>query len=180
MEPLPRVLGPSQPPLGVGDADGQAQPLGRGRRAQRVEQRLARPDRVARGGLGVGEPGLDRGARLRAIGQEAQHGGVKARRRRRRGRLQLAGGGAEQRDRLLVTASGGVLDVVGALHRSGATAAERERRTRVRAEKPAARRGDVDRVADHGMAEGEAARGSARPHQRRGEQLVERAQPLGL
>ena len=146
------------------------------RRPQRVEQRVVGAGRVARGRLRLGQPALDRGVRARAVGQQPQRGSVEARGRCGRGRLQLARGGAEQCDRGFVAAGGGLLDVVRPLHRSGTAALERRRRAGVGAEPPAARRRDVDRVADDRVAEGEAARCGARPHQCSREQLVERVQ----
>ena len=95
VEPLPRVLGPPQPPLRVGDGDDEAQPI-LGRRPCRARRAASRgpPAASPAAACASASRACDRGARVRAIGQQPQRGGVEARRRRRRGRLQLAGGGA--------------------------------------------------------------------------------------
>ena len=73
-----------------------------------------------------------------------------------------------------------MLDVVRSLHRPCTALLERARGARVGAQAPAAGRGDVDGVADDGVAERELPRGRHRPHQRLREQLVQRGQGGGL
>ena len=181
LEPPPRVLG--RPPshhsvLATRDGERRAGPRARRCAARRAASRARRPASPAAACASASRAWIERRA-AGAVGQQPQRGGVEAGRGRRRGRLQLARGGAQQRDRRLVARAGGLLDVVGALHRPGAAALERDGRAGVRAEPPAAGRGLVDRVADHRVAEREAPRRPAGPHQRPGEQLVERASAAG-
>jgi transposase len=101
--------------------------------------------------------------------------------RRRRGRA-LRGGDAgteQERDRLLVARARRLLDVAGALGRSGSARGERGGRARMCAQPPAARRGLVDRPAHERMAEAEAPRDRGRAHEVEREQAVERGQAVG-
>jgi hypothetical protein len=90
--------------------------------------------------------------------------------------VQLAGGIGEQRDGLLVAGAGRVLHMVRTRHDAGAVALEGARCSVMRAQAPAAGRRHVDRVADERVPKGESARRAGRPHERAGQQRVERAQ----
>jgi hypothetical protein len=184
VQPASRVLVAAQPPLLVGQRDGERQPLARHRGLKRLQQRPAGLRGIARGSLGVGEPPLQPASAFPlgwVVGQQSQRGGVAARRDPGRRRLQLRGRGAEQLDRVFVAGAGGVLDVVGALNRPRAAALERLRRPGVRAESPGGWRCRVDGVANDRVAKSEPARCRGRPNQRGAQQLVERVQhrPLG-
>ena len=175
------ILVAAEPPFLVGQGDGEREPVVRSGARQRAEQGLARGLRVARGGLGVGAQPLEPGAALALrVRQQPHRSGMEAGRGGRSRRLELGRGGAEERDRVLVAGAGGVLDVVRSLHRSGAPAFQLGGGAGVRADPPPARRRDVDRVADHRMAEREPAWRAGRPHERLDEELVERSQGCGL
>ena len=175
LQPAAGVGRAAQPPLGVRDRDGEPEPLLRRGGAQRLEERVARAGRVARGGLRVREPQLERRP-PRARGHEPQRRRPVVRGGRGRGRVQLVRGRDQQRERLLVSRRGRLLDVVRPLDGPGPAPLERARRSGVRAEPPAARRRLVDRVADDRVAEREAPRRPARADQRPGQELVERRQ----
>ena len=134
---------------------------------------------VAGRGLRVGERELEPAPALalgRPVGEQAQRGGVEAGRGLRCRALQLRRRVAQQRDRVLVPGVGGVLDVMGALHGSGAAPLERLGRAGVGAEPPPRGRGDIDGVVRDRMPEREAPRHPGRPHEPGLQQLVERAQ----
>ena len=175
------VLMAAEPPFLVGQRDREPQAVSRSGGRERAQQRFARGLRVSGGRLGIGAQPLQPSPALAlGVGQQPQRGGVIARRGGGGRGLQLDRGGAEQRDRVLVAGAGGVLDVVGALHRAGAAALQFGGRAGVSAEPPAAGRRDVHRVPHHGVAEREAARRSRRPHERLDEQLVQGLQRPGL
>ena len=177
MQPPSRVVGAPEPPLRVGDADGEGEPVARRRGAKRREQRVARPGRIARRGLRVGEADLDAVRRVRPSGssaQDARRGGAppwrarasaarwpprRARRSppRRPGRRRARRGGR-----------------AGPRRRRRAA---RARRRRDRGRRAASRRRRlVDRVPHDRVAEREPARRAAGPHQRLDEQHVERVE----
>ena len=138
-----------------------AKPLAGPGGLQRIEQRGAGGRGIARGGLRVGERALQRAAAgllAGLVGQQSQRGGVAARRAPRRGGLQFSGGGAEQRDRVFIAGAGGLLDVMGAPHRSRAVAFQRLGGAGVRAEPPRGRGCHVDGVAHDRVAKHEPAR----------------------
>ena len=85
----------------------------------------------------------------------------------------------QQRDGLLVARARGVLDVVRALGRRGASGGQRGRGPGVRRELPAARRRLEDRAAHERVAEDEAPRHRGRAHEIERQEPVERREPLG-
>ena len=137
VEAAARGFVPAEPPLQVGQRDRERQAIGGTGAGQRVVKGRPGSDGVTGRRLGVGEEPLRRGASLAiGVGQQPQRGGVEARGGRRRPRLELGGGGAEQRDRVLVTGARGVLDVVRERDRTGAASFELGGGAGVRAEPP--------------------------------------------
>ena len=106
--------------------------------------------------------------------QDPERGGVEARRRGGRRTLQLGCGRGEQVRGRRVTRHGGVLEVVRAGDDPGAAALERCGGPGVGGQPPSRGHRVVDRVADDGMAEGEAPRRAGGAHERPCEELVER------
>ena len=139
----------------------------------------ARRCRVAGGGLRVGEAQPGGAAWRRRSSEQPQRGGVEARGAGRGGGLQLVGGRGSS---AIAASSPGERRARrdGRARPGRPRALERVRGAGVRAEPPAAGRRRVDGVADDGVAEGEAARRAARPHERAREQLVERVERRGL
>ena len=179
LQPPARILVASKPPLLVGQRNGQRQPLAGAAALERVDERVMRGGGVAGRGLGVGERELEPAPAFalgRPVGEQAQRGGVEAGRGLRCRALQLRRRVAQQRDRVLVPGVGGVLDVMGALHGSGAAPLERLGRAGMGAEPPPRRRGDIDGVVRDRMPEREAPRHPGRSHEPALQQLVERAQ----
>jgi hypothetical protein len=116
----------------------------------------------------------------RGLGQEAQRGGEPVGRAVGRALEHRLAGLTQDRDRLAVAVTGGVLDVVGARRGRRSAGGQRVGAALVRAEPPAARRSLVRRVTDERVAEAEAARHVGRAHEVAREQLVEGGERVAL
>ena len=184
VEAAARLLLGAEPHLRVGDPHGQRVPLLRvGRVGERAQQRLPRARPVARRALRLGERDLDRRAALprrRTVGEHAQRRLVEPRRRRRRRSLELPCRALQHVERPLVAELRGVFHVMGARDQPGAAPLECGGGARVGGQPPAAGRALVDGVAHDRVPEREPARPVCRPHERAGQQLVERAERVGL
>ena len=165
VQPPARVLVAAEPPLLVGERDGEREPLARAGAVRSASSSVAR----AAGGspaaacASASRPAARVALGRPAVGQQPQRGGVEARGGRGRRRLQLARGRGEQRDRRLV-ARAARRARRGARARPARRRAARARPPRGRARRAASRPAlrHVDRVADDRVAEREA-RAARRP-----------------
>jgi hypothetical protein len=174
-QPRARVRQVAEPPLLVGERDGEREPPRRRRVGERADQRRARAADIAGRGLRLGQPfAHPRATTLVALVGQPQRCHMEADRVAGGDGMQLVRRGFEQRDRVLVAGPRRVLDVVRPRDRPRPARGERRRGPRVRAEPPAAAGARVDRVPHDRMPEREPPRHPGLTHERDPQQLVER------